>query len=409
MSKPELREVLYMITVRRNNIVRFLPWTLILITLFVLIGCGNPFVRSEARDDMTLSLVLGSSSEAGSRGIFTDADFDGKNLRVVLFRDNNGSPGTEIARSNSVIQSKNGSLVAEVSISNAPVNTSVILRGQIIDGGLVYFQGLSQPFVPSSTAINLALNETVFNKLEYWFTFEEPDEIDGIDDQINNKGRSAVEFNITSNGVAFIEDDYIKDLITYGPITGDRLISFKFGGTPSENGGLTLFQSENFLINSFTTNVWILVDEVNANEDDDEPEAILLSFLTSSGDFISEIGFYEKTDGIVFFKNTSESELDVQSPPINPNDSLYEGWNMLTTTLTTGDNGTVLQIYINGMSYGDPTIRENPTNIFSGARQVAFGFGGDESNSGAFDDIRIYSQAMTASQVLALYNATKPH
>jgi len=386
-----------MVTLRRN---REILWLFLAGVIVIFTGCGNPFVRPEARDTLSLSLVLGSASEEGSRGIFTDSDFAGKTLRVVLFRNNDGSPGAEIARSNSVIQAKNGNLVAEVSFPNTPLNTSVILRGQIIDGGLVYFEGLSQPFVTSSTAVDLALNETVFNKLDYWFTFEDLNALEN-GSNVSHWGKSNNSFSVLqipniAGAITLSEADPLLGII---PKISNRFLKVAFGQRVAIKS-----QNVSYLNNSFTLVfwVWVVASDTTTNP------VTLFQFLNSTGNSVGKITFDETNQGVIFNFQLGLTSNFIQSQELNPESELSEEWNMLAVTFNTDAFGTRLELFVNGQNLGE-TSNANPNSLSNEIiTSFTLGFEGPNTNQGAFDDIRIYSEAMTAAQVLALYNATKP-
>jgi prepilin-type N-terminal cleavage/methylation domain-containing protein len=77
-------------------------------------------------------------------------------------------------------------------------------------------------------------------------------------------------------------------------------------------------------------------------------------------------------------------------------------WQYVVGTFSYASGTTTLTLYINGIQAGPPNVASFGSSLGNYGAQI-----GGNSYQGFIDDIRIYNRALSASEIQALYNATK--
>lgn len=113
-----------------------------------------------------------------------------------------------------------------------------------------------------------------------------------------------------------------------------------------------------------------------------------------------------KTSAYQFYINNANQlavENGASSKTSNTGILTYNAWQHVAVTY----NGANVTFYVNGVAQGSPAQTTNPTvntNNFVVGNTVA----ADGTFNGLIDDVRVYSEALTATQILNLYYGIEP-
>ncbi|HPW34413.1 MAG TPA: hypothetical protein PK367_01465, partial [Candidatus Paceibacterota bacterium] len=138
--------------------------------------------------------------------------------------------------------------------------------------------------------------------------------------------------------------------------------------------------------------MWIKLDnEIPANPYNGLIQ--LTGYANSNG------GFYPYTTGLIYSDTFKTDRVQA----ISYTGYSLTGWHLLAITTTYGTNGW--KMYMNGnvikQMTGEATVATNYQNVTIGLNSSS------RRTQGYIDDVRIYNYALSASEIKAIYNATR--
>jgi hypothetical protein len=197
-----------------------------------------------------------------------------------------------------------------------------------------------------------------------------------------------------------------------GTINGATLITDRFGKANSAynfDGGSYIAVSPNQFTNeSYTYSVWVNLDAVPSEEDNN-------TFVAIGGPGADQVLSCTNNYSTLSAKGFQSGGYNVGNPVISNNwTGVLPTLNRWYHVLVTRDNVS-LKLYVDGIlinnnlaknsTGGTDAAYANPTYVTIGSRVGADGY--FQSLRGSLDDIYIYNRAITAEEVTALYQATK--
>ena len=149
--------------------------------------------------------------------------------------------------------------------------------------------------------------------------------------------------------------------------------------------------------NTFTFSIWVYLEPEAENDqvilgkrqyNNDSPEYL---FVKPAGSEYPQFYFWDQDQSTLVDPNMVTKSMNQEE---------WESW------IVTCDNA-ILKVYKNGILVSQGII-DNDVQMFNGAGDLSFGFGGDQDGSsyflGMIDDIRIYNRALDPSEVEAVFN-----